>query len=72
MACSIAVPDDINNLLNKVNIVEYEKYLLTKTSKCKLRQYRSLEENIKLSDEYNRSLERVTIRGALWKGFSYI
>ena len=69
MACSISVPDDINNLLNEVNIVEYEKYLLTKTSKCKLRQYRSLEENIKLSDEYNRSLERVTIRGALWKGF---
>ncbi|CAM3216462.1 site-specific DNA-methyltransferase [Streptobacillus ratti] len=69
MACSVNIPDDINNLLNESVIVEYEKYLLTKTSTGKIRQYRPLNENIKLSDEYNRRVERVTIRGALWKGF---
>lgn len=69
MACSITIPDDIDIILEKVNIINYEKYLLTKTSSGKLRQYRSLAENIKLSDEYSRNIERVTIRGALWKGF---
>lgn len=34
-----------------------------------MRQYRPLSENIKQSDEYNSTVERVTIRGALWKGF---
>ena len=35
----------------------------------KLRQFRNLNENLHISDEYDSELCRTTIRGALWKGF---
>ncbi|VEU74494.1 Adenine specific DNA methylase Mod [Mycoplasmopsis citelli] len=69
MACSISIPEEIKNKLKSNKIVEYKKYFLTYTGNGKLRQYRTLSENINESDEYNRVLGRVTIRGALWKGF---
>lgn len=69
MACSISAPANVKIDLKKNDVVEYKKYYLTQTSNGKLRQYRPLSENIKQSDEYNSTVERVTIRGALWKGF---
>ena len=69
MACSINVPENIKVLLEKGEIVEYGKYLLTMSSGGKIRQYRNLEENLHISDEYNSEYCRTTIRGALWKGF---
>lgn len=69
MACSITIPNEIDKLLEKEKIICFDKYILTKTSNGTLRQYRSLAETIKLSDEYDSKIERVTIRGALWKGF---
>ena len=69
MACSISIPEKVKMDLINNNVVEYKKYYLTQTSNGNLRQYRSLSENIKLSDEYTKIIGRVTIRGALWKGF---
>ncbi len=69
MACSINVPADIESKLDKGFIVEYDKYILTKSSGGKIRQYRSLKENLHVSDDYNPEYTRCTIRGALWKGF---
>lgn len=69
MACSINVPTEIDNMLNDNTVVEYEKYLLTKSSGGKIRQYRNLLENLHTSDEYVSEYCRTTIRGALWKGF---
>ena len=69
MACSISVPANVKIDLKNNDVVEYKKYYLTQTSNGKLRQYRPLSENIKRSDEYNSTVGRVTIRGALWKGF---
>ncbi|UUM19540.1 site-specific DNA-methyltransferase [Mycoplasma sp. 1578d] len=69
MACSISIPREIKEKLINNKIVEYKKYFLTYTSNGKLRQYRTLSENINKSDEYNSVWGRVTIRGALWKGF---
>ena len=69
MACSITLPKSLEEKLNTHEVVEYEKYLLTMSSGGKIRQYRSLDETINTSDEYNPLVERVTIRGALWKGF---
>ena len=69
MACSIAIPEYIIEKLEKEKILKYEKYLLTTTSSGKIRQLRSLKENINFSDDYDPKLQRVTIRGALWKDF---
>lgn len=69
MACSITLPKSLEEKLNTHEVVEYEKYLLTMSSGGKVRQYRSLDETINTSDEYKPLVERVTIRGALWKGF---
>lgn len=69
MACSITIPKSLKEELKKNDVIEYEKYLLTISSGGKLRQYRSLAETINISDEHKPQLERVTIRGALWKGF---
>ncbi len=69
MACSISVPESIDKALDNNDVIEYEKYLLTKSSGGKIRQYRNLEENLHVSDEYCSDFCRTTIRGALWKGF---
>ncbi|MFY8237152.1 hypothetical protein CYK72_12850 [Clostridium perfringens] len=69
MACSIKINSEIKKSIEEKGIVKYKKYLLTISSGGKLRQYRNLLETLNISDEYNPKLERVTIRGALWKGF---
>lgn len=69
MDCNIKIPDEIDELLNTQDIVEYEDYLLKKTSSGKLRQYGSFADTIHMTDEYEPIEERATIRGALWKGF---
>lgn len=69
MACSIKINSEIKKSIEEKGIVKYKKYLLTISSGGKLRQYRNLSETLNISDEYNPKLERVTIRGALWKGF---
>ena len=69
MACSISIPDSIREELKKGKIIRYKKYILELSSGEKVRQYRSLAENIHYTDEYEPDFERATIRGALWKGF---
>lgn len=69
MPCSINIDNDIMLKLKSENIIQYDKYLLTLSSGNKLRQYRSLYENLHQTDEYLSEYTRTTIRGALWKGF---
>ena len=69
MACNIKIPEEIQEALKYNDIVEYEGYLLTRSSGGKLRQYGCLDETLNYSDEYKEEYGRVTIRGDLWKGF---
>ena len=69
MACNIKIDDETEKKLNDSKIVEYNGYLLTKSSGGKLRQFSSLKETLNYSDEYKSKYTRVTIRGDLWKGF---
>ncbi|OAV34576.1 Type III restriction-modification system methylation subunit [Moraxella catarrhalis] len=69
MACSISVPCDVMNKLKLGGIISYEKYLLNLSSGNKLRQYQSLKETLQKNNEYLSEYGRVTVRGALWKGF---
>lgn len=69
MAASINVPENINKKLDYKEIVEFKKYLLGKTKNGKIRQYSSLKEQLKMSDNYNQKFGRVGIRGDYWKGF---
>lgn len=69
MACSITIDPETENLLDKQKIIEYNGYLLTKSTGGKLRQYGCLNETLRENDEYNSEYGRVTIRGNLWKGF---
>jgi adenine-specific DNA-methyltransferase len=69
MACAITIDPEIEEKLGTEKIVEHKSYLLTKSTGGKLRQYGSLEETLKMNDEYRSEYGRVTIRGNLWKGF---
>ena len=69
MACNINVPDDIVNQLKTGKIVKYKDYLLHMTSGGTIRQYRSFEECLHMTDDYSPEYCRAIIRGALWKGF---
>ncbi|NCB49882.1 MAG: site-specific DNA-methyltransferase [Alphaproteobacteria bacterium] len=68
-ACEISLPTDIEQSIGYGDIVEYSKYLLTKSKGGNIRQYISLEKSLNTDDTYNPSFGRVTIRGDLWKGF---
>lgn len=69
MACSISIPSNIMAKLKSGEIIAYDKYLLNLSSGGSLRQYRNLKETLKINNEYFSEYSRVTIRGALWKGF---
>lgn len=69
MACGINIDPAAQERLQRDKIIEYNGYLLTKSSGGKLRQYASLAETLKKNDEYRSEYGRVTIRGNLWKGF---
>ena len=63
------MPTNIEQSIHYGDIVEYQKYLLTKSKGGKIRQYISLEKSLNTDDTYNPEFGRVTIRGDLWKGF---
>lgn len=69
MACAVTLEPEIEAILDMGKIIEYKGYLLTKSVGGKLRQYSSLEETLRMNDDYKREYGRVTIRGNLWKGF---
>ena len=50
-------------------VVRHGKYLLRRNSKGTVRQLQPFSASVQLSDDYRPGRSRVTIRGALWKGF---
>ncbi len=50
-------------------VVKHGKYLLRRNSKGTIRQLQPFSASVRMSDEYKPARSRVTIRGALWKGF---
>lgn len=68
-ACDISIPNEINMEIKEDSVLEWNGYLLRRTSGGKIRQYISLFESLAFNHEYRREFSRVTIRGDLWKNF---
>jgi adenine-specific DNA-methyltransferase len=62
--------DSVQGLdLPQGQVVRHGKYLLRRNSKGTIRQLQPFSASVQVSDDYRPGESRVTIRGALWKGF---
>jgi adenine-specific DNA-methyltransferase len=50
-------------------VIRHGKYLLRRNSMGTVRQLQPFSASVRMSDDYRPTRSRVTIRGALWKGF---
>ena len=67
--CSITIDDTVLANVNKINPIEYKKYLLIRNGSGKVEQLCSLKDTLHMTHDFYPEYCRSVIRGNLWKGF---
>ena len=66
---TLKVPNEVVCNLNAGDMIEYDKYLLMKTSNGNIRHLQPFSDAVVMNDECEAEVSRSVLRGDLWKNF---